>query len=58
MIVSNAEDRQSSVNKDTCPSSRPKRSSFAVLEVMSLQRINNSSLHISRKLARQYVNIY
>ena len=29
--MSNAEDRSSSVNKDTCLSSRPKRMSFAVL---------------------------
>ena len=34
--MSNAEDWSSSVNKDTCLLSRPKRISFAVLEVMSV----------------------
>ena len=34
--MSNAEDRSDSVDIDTCLVSRPKRISFAVLEVMSL----------------------
>ena len=35
-IVSNAEDRSNSFNKDTCLLLRPKRISFAFLEAMSL----------------------
>ena len=34
--MSNAEDRSSSVNKDTCPLSRPKRISFHFFEAVSL----------------------